>query len=199
MQKVIIFIDGENFIRGALSNFFDARKMPKKFTHNFFKENFDFQGFFEFLVDTSYQKLIEIKYYDARLNIHFSNDHRKKQRQFFKTLEESGIILELGKLKGDPRNGEVKQKGVDTKLAIDLVTYGVDKKYDVGFLVSSDWDFGPAVNFLKTKNKDVNYVYFHNGFCKVLLDSCKHSKKITWKQIKKFCTDDLKKCKKQKL
>lgn len=41
------------------------------------------------------------------------------------------------------------QKGVDTRLAVDLVVMAVRKYYDVGILVSGDSDFVEAVNFVK--------------------------------------------------
>lgn len=41
------------------------------------------------------------------------------------------------------------QKGVDTRLAVDLVTLAVRKYYDIGILISGDGDFIEAVNFVK--------------------------------------------------
>lgn len=41
------------------------------------------------------------------------------------------------------------QKGVDTRLAVDLVVLAVRNAYDVGILVSGDSDFIEGVNFVK--------------------------------------------------
>lgn len=43
------------------------------------------------------------------------------------------------------------EKGVDTRIAADMVRYAWEDAYDVGVLVSADKDFEPVVNFLGTK------------------------------------------------
>ena len=198
-QKISIFVDGENFIRRVIENFFETNVFERQgaYMHHFFRMNFDFEGFFNSLIKEEYQDLQEIIWYDARLNQHFSDEHRGNQFEFFKKLRLSRIQLELGKTKGDPQKGEVKQKGVDTKLVTDLVTKAVLKKYDVAFLVSSDWDFLPAVNFIQgitTKPRiGVNYVFFQEGCTQVLHSGCAYRTKISWKHVRDYCSDDLRK------
>ncbi len=186
---------------GIDREFFLSKKFEKeKFMHHFFRMNFNFKKFFNSLIDENYQEVIKMRWYDARLNRFFSLEHRENQRNFFRKLKKQKFKLELGKIQGDPSLGKVKQKGVDTKMAIDLVILGVQTKYDIGFLVSSDWDFLPAVSFIQSIKKNprtsINYIFFHEGYCKGLHDICTHKKKINWRNIKNFCTDELKVLKK---
>ena len=44
-----------------------------------------------------------------------------------------------------------EEKGVDTRMATDLISAAWDGAYDVAVLVSSDRDFIPVVNFLETR------------------------------------------------
>ena len=44
-----------------------------------------------------------------------------------------------------------EEKGVDTRMATDLISTAWDSAYDVAVLVSSDRDFIPVVNFLETR------------------------------------------------
>ena len=44
-----------------------------------------------------------------------------------------------------------EEKGVDTRMATDLISAAWDGAYDVAVLVSSDRDFVPVVNFLETR------------------------------------------------
>ncbi|MHC1699579.1 MAG: NYN domain-containing protein [Humidesulfovibrio sp.] len=47
------------------------------------------------------------------------------------------------------------EKGVDTRIATDLIRYAWEAAYDVAVLLSSDRDFVPVVEFLKLKGKTV--------------------------------------------
>ena len=45
--------------------------------------------------------------------------------------------------------GFSREKEVDVKLAVDIVTYAKDRKYDVGILFSGDNDFRPALRYVR--------------------------------------------------
>jgi len=38
-----------------------------------------------------------------------------------------------------------QEKGVDVSIAIDLIRLTHENAYDLGIIVSQDWDFGPAI------------------------------------------------------
>ena len=54
-----------------------------------------------------------------------------------------------------------REKGIDVKLATDLIVGAVDKKYDVAIVISSDTDLVPAVDWVRNRMKlKIEYVGF---------------------------------------
>lgn len=55
-----------------------------------------------------------------------------------------------------PEKVEIKpqQKGVDVQIALDLVIYAIDQKYDIGILASADTDLKPAMDLVKSRCGD---------------------------------------------
>ena len=83
----------------------------------------------------------------------------RKQQQFLETLRSDGFEIKAGKIMYD--GGRIREKGVDVKLAIDLVIGAVDNLYDVAVVISSDTDLIPAVKYvLSGKKKKVEYIGF---------------------------------------
>lgn len=70
----------------------------------------------------------------------------KARRDAWQSIE--GIDVESPTLAYD-ENGNSREKEVDVKLAVDLVTFARDGKYDVGILFSADNDFRPALRYLR--------------------------------------------------
>ena len=57
-------------------------------------------------------------------------------------------------------NGVYHEKGVDVKLAVDLLVGAYDDLYDVAIIVSSDTDLIPAIQKIKHLKKKVEYIGF---------------------------------------
>jgi len=54
-----------------------------------------------------------------------------------------------------------REKGIDVKMAVDLISGAVDNLYDTAILVSSDTDLVPAIEFVRNKyKKKVEYIGF---------------------------------------
>lgn len=51
-----------------------------------------------------------------------------------------------------------REKGIDVKIATDLIVGAVDDQYDVAILVSSDTDLIPAIDWVRSRGKKVEYV-----------------------------------------
>jgi uncharacterized LabA/DUF88 family protein len=85
---------------------------------------------------------------------------RKKEREGPKCPNEGcrATIHTCPNCHGDMRGA--KEKGVDVKIATDMITLAWEDTYDIGVLVSADSDFVPLAEFLKTKGKKV----FHGQF-----------------------------------
>jgi uncharacterized LabA/DUF88 family protein len=57
--------------------------------------------------------------------------------------------------------GAIREKGVDVKLAVDLVIGAADDIYDTAIVMSSDTDLIPAIKYVrKAKDKAIEYVGF---------------------------------------
>jgi len=55
----------------------------------------------------------------------------------------------------------LREKGIDVKLAVDLMAGAIDKKYDIAIVISSDTDLVPAIDWVvKREHKTIEYVGF---------------------------------------
>jgi uncharacterized LabA/DUF88 family protein len=71
-------------------------------------------------------------------------------------------VIEAGHWKLDLLNAYAEEKGLDTSLAVDMVTQA--ENFDVALLVSGDADGIPSIRYLKTRNKEVAAVEFVHGY-----------------------------------
>ena len=81
----------------------------------------------------------------------------KSQQKFLAGLEHEGFVIERSRIVYDHK---IREKGVDVKLAIDVVIGATDDTYDVAMIVSSDTDLVPAIRHLRTRGKTSEYVGF---------------------------------------
>jgi uncharacterized LabA/DUF88 family protein len=85
---------------------------------------------------------------------------RKKEKEGPKCPNKNchSIVEKCPHCSGDMRG--TTEKGVDVKIATDMLTLGWDDTYDVGVLVSADSDFVPVAEYLKTKGKKIIHAQF---------------------------------------
>lgn len=57
-------------------------------------------------------------------------------------------------------DNKIREKGVDVQIAIDLVIGVAENSYDTAIVVSSDTDLIPAIKYVRSKGKIVEYVGF---------------------------------------
>lgn len=67
-------------------------------------------------------------------------------------------VTQCPKCKSDMRGTE--EKGVDTRIATEMISQAWEDAYDVAVVVSADRDFAPVIEFIQTKGKNV----IHAGF-----------------------------------
>jgi len=175
-ERVNIFIDGGNFYHLAL------RKL------GFSESNFDFEKFAVFLAND--RKIVDMgkRFYigtvPERLGDQRSKDKMSKQTALFTRLRDakweirtSKLRKRLEEIKIDDRVVDYKnilkrgiekiqyerlrEKGIDVKLATDLIVGALDDKYDVAVVVSSDADIIPAIDWVRNRtHKKVEYIGF---------------------------------------
>lgn len=176
MQKVQIFIDGGNFHHLVL----------KKLGMN--EIDFSFNDFANFLANDRIISQGGKRFYIGTVREEKGNQRSKDamsaQRKFFSLLEKDKWEIKTSKLK--IRNEKIivdervenykeltekgiksimirrnREKGIDVKIATDLIIAAMDNQYDVAIIVSSDTDLIPAIDIVKYRfNKKVEYIGF---------------------------------------
>lgn len=175
-ERVQIFIDGGNFHHLVL------KKLRAE------EQSFNFEKFAEFLANGRtvtergkrfYVGTVRERSDDARSKLAMS-----KQTAFFETLKATGWAIKTSKLRTRQERiivddrvvghqellkkgvkeivfQRTREKGIDVKLATDLVVGAVDNQYDTAIVVSSDGDLIPAIDWVrKRQNKKVEYIGF---------------------------------------
>lgn len=157
----VLLIDGENLkgkMKAVLQN-----KDERILWHQY-----DFRGLFEkvlkgIAVDRSV-------FYFAHVKEHPESKEKSKilieeQRQLKTHLEKQGFeVIMAGSVRGqmtDGQNGKkilvFREKGVDVRIAVDMVALACDGKADTIILASSDSDLQPAIK--EVRNRKVECVY----------------------------------------
>jgi len=143
-KRVVVFIDGSNFYHALKSTVQTAQV--------------DFQTIVSHLVGPD-RNLVRVYYYNAPVNATEVPDQYKRQQRFFDRLRKLDFFeIRLGRLVKRP-DGRCIEKGVDVRIAVDMVVYAVRDLYDVAVLVSADGDFADAVQFVKDQGKHVEVAY----------------------------------------
>ncbi len=157
-----MLIDGENFKRklGAVLRSSD-NKRPAWHEYNF-------KGLFDkVLKDIKIDRAI---FYFARVREHPDTKEKSKnlieEQRLLKThLEKQGFEVMLsGRIRDQMEDGFLKkkvlvfkEKGVDVKIAVDMVSWSCDEKVNSIILGSSDSDLQPAIQ--ETRRRGVECVY----------------------------------------
>ena len=151
-KKTIVFVDGSNWyhkLRILLSG--QSQIKPPL--------NFDLRSFSKSLV--SPDALVEIRYYIGKIKRRRGDRQSEKlyanQQRLIGFLQNHNIRIGFGHLITYP-DGSFHEKGVDILLAVEMIRFALEKKYDVAYLVSSDTDLVPAVQECRRHGGEVVYV-----------------------------------------
>ncbi len=161
-MDIVLLVDGEN-LKGKIRTVFKetGKEMPVWHEYNF-------KGLFDkVLKGTVINRTV---FYFARLKEHESSKKKSKElieeQRLLKThLEAQGFEVMLsGRVRGQMDTGRdgrailtFKEKGVDVKIAVDMVSMSCDKKVKEIILASSDSDLQPAIK--EVRDRKVNCVY----------------------------------------
>ncbi|HRH25210.1 MAG TPA: NYN domain-containing protein [Candidatus Paceibacterota bacterium] len=185
LERVLILIDGGNIYSALYKEKEDslgnkiAPLLPKGF-------KFDYKKFCEYLANG--REIIAIRYY---IGIVRNTDGTSKselmvlgQQKFLAKLENAGIKIERGRVVYD--HGKTREKGVDVKIAIDIVIEGYENTYDSVIIISSDSDLIPAVKYIVTKKKKVEYIGFQNHYSTALINECSTQRVLAGQDLQQF-------------
>ncbi|PIV09151.1 hypothetical protein COS31_01100 [Candidatus Roizmanbacteria bacterium CG02_land_8_20_14_3_00_36_15] len=165
MDHAILFIDGENFIHKIEDV---LKKHPKGNKVDI--TSLDFNKIFRNPLQE--YKITRKIFYAAKL--HFHPETKEKSERLLKTqrklrntlLHQKFEFLIAGNVRGQKVsvNGKTKiifrEKGVDVKIAVDLVAMAADKLLKTAILCSSDSDLQPAVQETRKRKVEVIYLGF---------------------------------------
>ncbi len=161
-MNTLLIIDGENF-KGKLKTIFKEVEKAKPAWHLY-----DFKGLFSkvlkgFVIEES-------AFYFARIKEHEKSKIKSRQlieeQRLLKThLEKQGFkVILSGRVRGQMEVSSTgkpvlvfREKGVDVKIGVDIVSLSCDKKVKEIILCSSDSDLQPAIQ--EARKRDVKCVY----------------------------------------
>lgn len=181
-KRAAVFIDGSNFyfkLKSLISNKTD-------FIHYHYRE------LLKDLLNPD-ERLAYVGYYVGVVRDGKQISDREKaavlvqnQQRLFEQLRHQNIALVKGYLL--ERGGTFFEKGVDVRLALDIVTMAQERQYDVAYVVSSDTDLIPAmVKAMKLKKEVVHVGFEHQPSVALIRQSSRH-RVITRKEAEKYAS-----------
>lgn len=164
-MKTILFIDGENFVKKLKAVLGTDKNSRLQL------DAYDFKGLFnKVLKDIKIDKTV---CYFAHLKEHPDTKEKSKQligeqRLLKNHLQEQGFDVVLsgrvrGQIEEDARGKKslvFKEKGVDVKIAVDMVVAACDGKLKTAIVGSSDSDLQPAIAELRKRSIERIYLGF---------------------------------------
>ncbi len=157
MKKIFVFIDGSNF-------YFKLKELNLKLNSRFNLLDFRFRDFSEWLVKPN--ELAEIRYYLGAIKQERNNPKSTilyaNQQKLIRKLQRQNIIVTLGQVIRHP-DKTYHEKGVDVRLAVEIIRFARQNKYDIACLLSSDTDLVAAVEEVQAFGKTAQYVGIPKG------------------------------------
>ena len=156
-KRAFVFIDGGNF-------YFKLKELTSKLSGKYSLTDFNFRQFAEWLVKPN--ELSEIRYYLGAIKRERNNPKSEQlyadQQKLIGKLQQQNIVITLGQVIRHPDKTH-HEKGVDVRLAVEMIKFARENKYDIAYLVSSDTDLVAAVEEVQAFNKMVQYVGIPKG------------------------------------
>ncbi len=162
MSKTILFIDGENFLH-KIEDVLKQKSKAKGFTQTV---DLDFNR----LLSGALKSLNPVRkiFYGAKL--HFNPETPKKSKELIKAQrklinnlkKQSFEFVMAGNVRGQKVGKSIifREKGVDVKIAVDLVSFACDGKVKTAILCSSDSDLQPAIAEARKRKVEIVYLGF---------------------------------------
>ncbi len=154
MEEVCIFIDGSNLYH-QLKEHSASIKL-------------DYYRFSKALAGSD-RHLIRTYYYVCPPTDPQQESYHDQQK-FFSYLHNTPYLqLQFGSLES---RGDIQvEKGIDVRIAIDMVSLAHQDVYDTAILLTNDADLVPAVEMVKNLGKHVEYVYLTRKTA-LLVEAC---------------------------
>ncbi len=146
-NRVFIIIDGNNFYH----------RLQELKLRNLL--NLDYEKLIQHLIDK--RNLVLKKYYIGAIRTEEGNPKSftlwRDQRILLGKLQKQGWQIGLGHML---KTDDYHEKGVDVLIAVDLLVGAYENLYDTAILVSSDTDLIPAIDKVRSMEKEIEYIGF---------------------------------------
>lgn len=174
-ERAIILIDGSNFYHRL------------KELHLRHLLSFDYAAFANFLCGSK-RKLMGCTYYIGAVREEVGNEKSRKlmanQVRLINRLRRQKWGVQLGEML--QHDGIYHEKGVDVRMAVDLVSGAYEDHYDRAILISSDSDLLPALEKVRAKGKKVTYVGFSHKPSLALITHSDVRRLLTQEDLEQF-------------
>ena len=165
MPACTLFIDGENFLH-KVEDVLNKEGISKNKVD---LALIDLNKLFEMPLKGF--RLSRKIFYVARLHLH--PDTRRKSKELIKSqrklrnelVRQGYEFIIAGNVRAQKVNKKVvfREKGVDVKIAVDLVALACDKKLRIAILCSSNSDLQPAIKELRARGVEIVYLGFETS------------------------------------
>lgn len=177
-ERIAIYIDGSNL-------YFRLRalQIPNLVT-------FDYAGLSLWVAGS--RTVVSKRYYIGVVKAEEMDKHaqtlRREQQRLFAHLESSqqGFKIVRGYLM--KYDGIYREKGVDVKLATDLLVGAYENLYDTAAIFSSDTDFIPAISTVRSRGKRIEYIGFAHQPSIGMKRFVSRSRLLTRRELEPFMT-----------
>ena len=175
-ERVSIYFDGSNFYHKLKTKEISIKNTSK----------FDYAEFSKWLARG--REIVSVRYYVGVVKDR-TTDRKvqkliKEQQKLFSHLKRNGLVVKEGYLVKS--GGSFHEKGVDVKIAVDLLVGAYEDFYDSAILISSDNDLIPAINKIKSSGKKVEYIGFKHQPSYGLQKNATSSRLLIKKEFKPF-------------
>jgi len=157
MKRGFVFIDGSNF-------YHKLKELASRLEGRQHLLDFDYQNFSQWLVGDN--QLTGVHYYVGAIR---RSNHDEKSEQLYANqqkllakLARQNIPVILGTLIKHP-DRSFHEKGVDVRLAVEMIRFARENAYDTAYLLSSDTDLVAAIEEVQSFGKSVQYVGIAKG------------------------------------
>lgn len=182
-KRVFIQVDGSNF-------YHRLKEHPVRLENLL---QFDFAGFAKLLANGD--KIVEAVYYVGRVRAK-PNDKKamrmmSNQQRLLAKLRNQGWSTSVGFIL--ETDGKHHEKGVDVKIAVDIVVGAYEDLYDRLTLVSSDTDLLPALQIVRKRGKEIEYVGFSHAPSHAMIEYATETRLLRKDDLVPFVVEKAKK------
>lgn len=176
-EKVLIIFDGSNFYHILKDKQVGIQRTL----------DYNYRGLAEWLANG--RSVVAIKYYVGIARFSQRDPERSQrlvsnQQKLFAVLDKQHIELIRGYLMEN--DGIFHEKGVDVRIAVDLIIGAYENTFDTVILISSDTDLIPAIEKVIKQKKKVEYVGLSYRPSFGLMKKVSETKLLAKKDLEKF-------------